>query len=121
MDSAGVKAFFDSVSTQWDDMRASFYNEQVIICLASAIDANATTLVVDVGTGTGFVAAGLAPTVDRVIGIDNSVSMLAVARENRVVDLPYATTTQLGAAVAFNSVLSIPYALDGIGKSLTEG
>ena len=82
MDSAGVKAFFDSVSTQWDDMRASFYNEQVIICLASAIDAKAATVVVDVGTGTGFVAAGLAPAVGHVIGIDNSEPMLAVAREN---------------------------------------
>jgi iron complex transport system substrate-binding protein len=51
---------------------------------------------------------------------DDLFNRLAVAREHRVVDLPYATTTQLGAAVAFNSVLSIPYALDGIGKSLTE-
>jgi iron complex transport system substrate-binding protein len=45
---------------------------------------------------------------------------LDVAREKRIVDLPYATSTQLGAAVAFNSVLSIPYALDGIGESLSE-
>jgi hypothetical protein len=51
---------------------------------------------------------------------DDLFNRLTVAREHRVVDLPYATTTQLGAAVAFNSVLSIPYALDGIGKSLTE-
>ena len=33
-------------------------------------------------------------------------------------DLAYYTSDQLGAAVAFNSVLSIPYALDGIEKSL---
>ncbi len=26
VDSAGVKAFFEQVSTQWDDMRSSFYN-----------------------------------------------------------------------------------------------
>jgi iron complex transport system substrate-binding protein len=45
---------------------------------------------------------------------------LDVAREGRVTDLPYYTSTQLGAAVAFNSVLSIPYALDGIGKSLGD-
>jgi ubiquinone/menaquinone biosynthesis C-methylase UbiE len=82
MDSADVKAFFDSVSTEWDDMRASFYNEQVIVCLASAIDALPTTVVVDVGTGTGFVAAGLAPNVGQVIGIDNSEPMLTVARKN---------------------------------------
>jgi hypothetical protein len=39
-------------------------------------------------------------------------------REQRVTDLPYYSASRLGAAVAFNSVLSIPYALDGIGKSL---
>jgi len=49
---------------------------------------------------------------------DDLFNRLDVAREQRVTDLPYATTTQLGAAVAFNSVLSIPYALDGIEKSL---
>ncbi len=49
---------------------------------------------------------------------DELFGRLDVAREGRVTDLPYYTSTQLGAAVAFNSVLSIPYALDGIGKSL---
>ena len=49
---------------------------------------------------------------------DDLFNRLAVAREDRVTDLPYATGTQLGAAVAFNSVLSIPYALDGIDESL---
>ena len=33
--------------------------------------------------------------------------------------LPYSTSNQLGAAVAFNSVPSIPYALDGIEDSLS--
>ena len=49
---------------------------------------------------------------------DELFNRLAVAREDRVIDLPYAGGTQLGAAVAFNSVLSIPFALDGIGRSL---
>ena len=51
---------------------------------------------------------------------DALFSELAVAREKRVTDLPYYTSDQLGAALAFNSVLSIPYALDGIEKSLSE-
>jgi iron complex transport system substrate-binding protein len=50
---------------------------------------------------------------------DELFNRLDVAREGRVTDLPYYSSTQLGAAVAFNSVLSIPYALDGIGKSLS--
>jgi iron complex transport system substrate-binding protein len=45
---------------------------------------------------------------------------LDVAREERVTDLPYYSSDQLGAALAFNTVLSIPYALDGIEKSLAE-
>ena len=45
---------------------------------------------------------------------------LGVARERRITDLPYYTSNQLGAALAFNSVLSIPYALDGIDESLSE-
>jgi iron complex transport system substrate-binding protein len=49
---------------------------------------------------------------------DELFNRLDVAREKRVTDLPYYSASQLGAAVAFNSVLSIPYALDGIGKSL---
>jgi ubiquinone/menaquinone biosynthesis C-methylase UbiE len=38
--------------------------------------------VADIGTGTGFVAAGIGPRVKRVIGIDNAPSLLEVAREN---------------------------------------
>ena len=50
---------------------------------------------------------------------DALFNRLDVAREQRVTDLPYSTSNQLGAAVAFNSVLSIPYALDGIEDSLS--
>ena len=58
-----------------------------------------------------------APAREKLAG-DELFNRLAVAREDRVTDLPYAGGTQLGAAVAFNSVLSIPFALDGIGRSL---
>ena len=36
----------------------------------------------DVGTGTGFAAAGIAPRVRRVLAVDNSPAMLEVARKN---------------------------------------
>ena len=52
---------------------------------------------------------------------DPLFSRLAVAREGRVTDLPYYSSNQIGAAVAFNSVLSIPYALEGIEESLSLG
>jgi iron complex transport system substrate-binding protein len=46
---------------------------------------------------------------------------LAVARQGRVTALPYYSAPHLGAAVAFNSVLSLPYAIDGVEKALAAG
>jgi iron complex transport system substrate-binding protein len=51
---------------------------------------------------------------------DELFNRLDVAKDGRVTDLAYYTSDQLGAAVAFNSVLSIPYAVDGIEKSLGD-
>ena len=79
MDSADVKAFFERVSVEWDEMRLSFYNEAVIDALAARAEVNGEALVVDVGTGTGFVACGLAPRVESLVGVDSSPAMLAVA------------------------------------------
>ncbi len=80
MESAGVKAFFARVSTQWDDMRSSFYNADVIDALAERGRVTPTARVLDVGTGTGFVAAGLVGRAAAVIGVDNSPAMLASPR-----------------------------------------
>jgi len=77
-----VKAFFDEVASDWDTMRIAYYDERVIETMAAAADADDSMTVADIGTGTGFVAAGMAPRVGRVIGIDTSPEMLAVARRN---------------------------------------
>lgn len=82
VDSGDVMAFFEQVSGQWDDMRSSFYNADVIDALAEHGRVTAKSRVVDVGTGTGFVAAGLAGRAATVTGIDNSPAMLAVAARN---------------------------------------
>lgn len=82
MDSSDVKAFFERVSVEWDDMRSSFYNADIIEALAQRTELGSTMTVIDVGTGTGFVAAGLAGRAAGVVGIDNSPAMLAVARDN---------------------------------------
>jgi ArsR family transcriptional regulator len=82
VDSADVKAFFEHVSAGWDDMRSSFYNADVIDALAGHGRITPGSRVVDVGTGTGFVAAGLAGRAASVTGIDNSPAMLAAAAGN---------------------------------------
>jgi iron complex transport system substrate-binding protein len=51
---------------------------------------------------------------------DPLFNRLDVAREGRVTALPYYSSNQIGAALAFNTVLSIPYALEGISKELSQ-
>lgn len=46
---------------------------------------------------------------------------LKVVRDKRVTNLPYYSGTQLGAAVAFSTLLSIPYAIDGFERDLAAG
>jgi ubiquinone/menaquinone biosynthesis C-methylase UbiE len=77
-----VKAFFEQVATDWDTMRLAYYDERVIEKVAEVSGAHAGAVVADIGTGTGFVAAGIAPRVGRVVAVDNSRAMLDVAREN---------------------------------------
>jgi ArsR family transcriptional regulator len=63
-------------------MRLAYYDERVIEKMAEVSGVGGASEVADVGTGTGFVAAGIAPRVGRVIGIDSAPAMLEVAREN---------------------------------------
>jgi ubiquinone/menaquinone biosynthesis C-methylase UbiE len=77
-----VQAFFEQVADDWDQMRLSYYDGRVIEKMAEVSGAGSGMTVADVGTGTGFVAAGLAPRVARVIALDNSPAMLAVAEKN---------------------------------------
>lgn len=82
MDSAQVKEFFDAHAGEWDQMHESFYDEGVIDALADRCDLASSTHVLDVGTGTAFVASGLAGRAGTVTGTDSSPGMLAQARTN---------------------------------------
>ena len=77
-----VQAFFERVAMDWDTMRLAYYDERVIEKMAEVSSLDEGSEIADIGTGTGFVAAGLAPRVKRVIAIDNASAMLRVAREN---------------------------------------
>src|SRR5215218_7041095 len=78
----GVQEFFERVAGDWDTMRLAYYDERVIEKMAEVSGIGEASEVADVGTGTGFVAAGIAPRVKRVVGVDSAPAMLEVAREN---------------------------------------
>ena len=82
MDATQVKEFFEAVASEWDSMRLAWYDERVIEELARRAHVRRSSTVLDVGTGTGFVAAGLAPRVARVVAVDHSPAMLKVADHN---------------------------------------
>jgi ubiquinone/menaquinone biosynthesis C-methylase UbiE len=82
MDSTDVKHFFEQVAGDWDTMRLDYFDERVIDQLADHTDLDTTKTVVDVGTGTAFVAAGLASRAERVLAFDLSPAMLEVAAGN---------------------------------------
>jgi ubiquinone/menaquinone biosynthesis C-methylase UbiE len=82
MNASDVKYFFEAAAAEWDTMRLTYYDERVIETMADAISVDGEQTVLDVGTGTGFVAAGLAARAGRVVAIDNPPAMLEVARDN---------------------------------------
>jgi len=77
-----VQAFFERVASYWDTMRLAYYDERVIERISNVADLREGMSVADVGTGTGFVAAGVAPRVGSVIALDNAPAMLEVAHKN---------------------------------------
>jgi ubiquinone/menaquinone biosynthesis C-methylase UbiE len=72
MEAKDVQAFFERVASEWDTMRLAYYDERVIERTHEVSDLGEGMTVADVGTGTGFVAAGVAPRVRSVIALDNS-------------------------------------------------
>jgi ubiquinone/menaquinone biosynthesis C-methylase UbiE len=74
--------YFDRVADQWDTLRSGYFQESVREAAIAKAYLRPEMVVADVGTGTGFVAAGLAPVVSRVYALDGSPAMLDVARRN---------------------------------------
>ncbi|HEY3313497.1 MAG TPA: arsenite methyltransferase [Anaerolineales bacterium] len=74
--------YFDKVASNWDNLRAGYFTEAVREAAIAKAYLHPQMTVADVGAGTGFVAAGLAPLVKKVHVIDGSAEMLAVSRQN---------------------------------------
>ena len=74
------QAFFSSRAGQWDRVRAELYGSRTdLVPLAALLDPS--SVVGDLGCGSGQTSAALAPFVSRVLAIDESSAMLAAARE----------------------------------------
>ena len=66
----------------WDNLRTGYFGEAVRDAAIAKAYLRPEMVVADVGAGTGFIAAGLAPLVRRVYVVDGSAAMLDVARKN---------------------------------------
>src|SRR5215472_7262140 len=75
-----TREYFDSVAHKWEDMRRAFFGVGVRKAAIAAADIKPSSIVADVGVGTGFLAEGALAAGARVIGIDASEGMLTDAR-----------------------------------------
>ncbi|MEW6402072.1 MAG: methyltransferase domain-containing protein [Chloroflexota bacterium] len=76
------QTYFSSIANRWDEIRAGYFTEHMRDSAIAKAKLPASAIVADVGTGTGFVAAGLAPRAEKVYGFDANAEMLEVARKN---------------------------------------
>lgn len=72
------QSFFAGAAAQWDKLRMELYGDRFVTAACCALIPSDWT-VVDMGCGTGSLAAELSGHVRRVIGIDNSAAMLKTA------------------------------------------
>lgn len=71
-----TREFFNKIAPEWEIMRNSYYDEEVInILLNSGLLKDGMTLV-DLGAGDGYLSRAVSPHVDRVIAVDISDAML---------------------------------------------
>ncbi len=73
------EAYFEQVAGQWNDMRAGYFRDAVREAAIAKAYLHPGMTVSDVGAGTGFMAAGLAPLVQKVHLLDGSAAMLEKA------------------------------------------
>jgi len=74
--------YFERVAGEWDSLRTGYFGEAVRDAAIARAYLRPEMVVADVGSGTGFMAAGLAPLVAQVVAVDGSAAMLEVNRLN---------------------------------------
>jgi ubiquinone/menaquinone biosynthesis C-methylase UbiE len=70
------KEYFDTIASQWDEMRSTFFSDNVRETAYAAAGMDAGCLAADIGAGTGFITEGLVERGVRVIAVDQSREML---------------------------------------------
>jgi ubiquinone/menaquinone biosynthesis C-methylase UbiE len=76
------RPYFDKVAGQWDDIRKDYYDESVLQAITSRVPFGRDWRVADLGAGSGFVSAAVAPLVARLLALDQSPEMLATMKKN---------------------------------------
>ena len=74
--------YFGKVANQWDAMRSGYFGDEIRGAAIARAYLRPDMSVGDIGAGTGYLAAGLAPLVKEVVAVDGSPAMLEVARRN---------------------------------------
>lgn len=74
--------YFRQIAGSWDEISAGYFGKAVRETAIIKAYLRPEMAVADIGAGTGFMAAGLAPLVKRVFVVDGSEEMLDVARKN---------------------------------------
>ncbi|MDD5371644.1 MAG: arsenite methyltransferase, partial [Anaerolineaceae bacterium] len=82
MTTRSSEEYFNQIADQWDNLRTSYFTEDVRESAIAKAYLRPEMIVADVGAGTGFMAAGLATRVQQVHVVDTSAAMLEVARKN---------------------------------------
>lgn len=80
---AAAQEYFARVAADWDQVRSLHAPEAVVeAAILDTVGERRYGALLDIGTGTGRMLELLAPHADRLVGLDASHSMLAVARAN---------------------------------------
>ena len=74
--------YFERVAGEWDSLRSGYFGEAVRDAALARAYLRPDMVVADIGSGTGFMSAGLAPLVAKVYAVDASEAMLEIGREN---------------------------------------
>lgn len=77
-----AKDYFRENAGSWDQIRSGYFTEAVRLAAIRKAYLRPEMTVADVGAGTGYLSAGLAPLVHKVWALDGSAEMLEQARRN---------------------------------------